>query len=176
MEAPTRKTSATKERKREHVERIVACSKLLQKGVTDWDIIRHVCDRFEISQQAARSSLKFARRMLARKYAPRKKNGKVDLQCLVFDAIAVYDGIIQDSDCPHAVRVAAQREKCRILGLETVKVQLDARVQTQATVKTVVELAKENDEVRDLLVKLGRAMPQNIDVYRKCATEESSTN
>lgn len=148
----------TREEREQHID---AALMQIAKSYSDDKIRRNLKKLFGLNKHMAMTTINMARRILREKYAPRKRNGLPDTAALVIDAIAVYDAIIGDPNAKHTDIIAAQTRKDKILGLETIRIEAEVKttVKTDVTIRNIVEIAKQNDTVRDLAIQMARAIP-----------------
>ena len=135
---------------KKHMARIKMAKGLLERGLYDWEIKLLIAEKEDVSKRTVQRYLTKARQLM------RKDTGR-DREELRHDAISFYKSIISDQHAQPRDRLKAQERIDRLLGLEEPTV-IHQKVEGQVTHthQPIVEVARKDDETRDLLLQLSR--------------------
>jgi hypothetical protein len=140
---------------------IPIATKLIQKGYLEYQAVPVLQRSTPCSRKAARKYYRLTQKLMSYNYAP-TRGGKPDLRGLAVDMLATCDGLIQNDEIPPSVRLGAISLKCDLLGLKRILIEqtLKADVKQSVSVNVLVEMARKDERVRDLMVELSRRIGQ----------------
>lgn len=148
-------------------ECVKAATILLQKGYMLHQVVDVLKTRYAASKKLAYRSVDTARRILRLQYANASDGleARYSEKELFYDALWQYDTFLADPTCPHAVKLAAMKARNELLGLQKLHVihEINAVVKTETTIRTVIDVAKKDPQVRDLVLELARKLPQHTN-------------
>lgn len=139
--------------KKVHMQRVIHAKRLIERGWYDGEIKIAISEKEGCSRRTVERYIALARKMI------RASTGR-SVEELRRDAIAVYRGVVRKST-DDKNRLRAQERIDKLLGLEApavVQQEVRGLIRYEHIYK-VIDAAKNDDEVRDLIIQLSRRLP-----------------
>ena len=136
-----------------HSQRVLQAKRLIERGWYDGEIKIAIAEKEGCSRRTVERYIALARKMI------QASTGR-SVEELRRDAIAVYRGVVRKST-DDKNRLRAQERIDKLLGLEAPAVvhqEVRGLIRYEHIYK-IIEAAKNDDEIRDLIIQLSRRMP-----------------